>query len=290
MKGNLYVVNNRVFLLGLDQLYRERTKEHERGELLRCARETAKILSVAPADVPIEGYYSEDQQLTAYFRLMRALQEVPKSRESEVASAPGFIRLLQVTGSPIFGPSADEPKLLPAGRDVLTAALLDTFPSWTVDNVLDKAYEYAIDSDDFSLVALAALTRDAVIATVLRESVVLYSELAVGEELHPSEPEYVWEVDEVIQDRAVPFVETFNELFSDDLPMPKSENAASFWTAAENKNIIGRCVRIGSDDQTVPIMHYHWAIDWSSRDAYKVRDFWDTGIWTTDRYRAQRHS
>src|SRR4051812_37751581 len=107
MKAERRVVNNRVFLLGLDELYRESMKRHERDELLRCARETASVLSVAPADVPIEGYYTEDEGLTEYFRLVRALQRVPKDRESEVMNLVGFKRLLQVTESPIFGPPSN---------------------------------------------------------------------------------------------------------------------------------------------------------------------------------------
>src|SRR5690349_8990226 len=70
MKTERRVVNNRVFLLGLDELYREAMKRHERDELRRCARETASSLSVDPADVPIEGYYSEDERLTEYFRIV----------------------------------------------------------------------------------------------------------------------------------------------------------------------------------------------------------------------------
>src|SRR5262245_22690929 len=99
MKTDRRVVNNRVFLLGLDELYREAMKEHERDELLRCARETARSLSVIAADVPIEGYYSEDERLTEYFRLVRSLQQVPKGRESEVSGLTGFKRLKEVTES-----------------------------------------------------------------------------------------------------------------------------------------------------------------------------------------------
>src|SRR5262245_8171078 len=112
MKTERCVVSNRVFLLGLDELYRESMKRNERDELLRCARETASALSVPPADVPIEGYYTEDDRLTEYFRLMRTLQQVPRWRDSEVADLPGFKRIRQVTESPIFGPPLDGPYLL----------------------------------------------------------------------------------------------------------------------------------------------------------------------------------
>jgi hypothetical protein len=55
MKPDRRVVNNRVFLLGLDELYREALKRHERVELLHCARETASAVSVAPADGGIQA-------------------------------------------------------------------------------------------------------------------------------------------------------------------------------------------------------------------------------------------
>ena len=47
------VVNNRVFLLGLDALYRKAMKRHERVELLICARKVAGALRIRPADVPV---------------------------------------------------------------------------------------------------------------------------------------------------------------------------------------------------------------------------------------------
>jgi hypothetical protein len=47
------VVDNRVFLLGLDKLYRDAMKQHERGDLLRCARRVAQALHAAPADAPV---------------------------------------------------------------------------------------------------------------------------------------------------------------------------------------------------------------------------------------------
>src|SRR4051794_3800522 len=95
------VVDNRVFLLGLDDLYRDAMKRHERDELLRCARETAAVLEVPPADVPIEGYYNEDEALTEYFRLMRALQEVPGLRSVEVRDLAAFKRLREITEAPL---------------------------------------------------------------------------------------------------------------------------------------------------------------------------------------------
>src|SRR5262245_52627895 len=87
-----HIVNNRVFLLGLDALYRNAMKKHERGELLACAQRVATALKALPEKLPVEGYYIEDPDLTSYFRLMRALQRVPLEHASEVESLPQFGR------------------------------------------------------------------------------------------------------------------------------------------------------------------------------------------------------
>ena len=264
-------------------------KGHERDELLRCARVTARALSVAPADVPIEGYYTEDERLTEYFRLVRTLQNIPKGRESEVENLAGFKRLKQVTESPIFGPPFNGLFLLSVGEDALAVALKKTFSEWTVENLTNRAYQCVAESSDFSLVALAALSRDPVVLAALRESVVLYA-MAVGGSAMRSEPEYIWEVDEIIQQRAAQFVETFNNLFGERLPRPAPENAKEFWMASSEWKVIGRCVRVGFDDSDGPIRHYHWAIDRDARYRPVVRDFWDTEIWTTERYRAEQEA
>ena len=55
MFGEWRVVNNRVFMLGLDGLYRKAMKRHEAGELLGCARQVARTLKVKPLDVRAGG-------------------------------------------------------------------------------------------------------------------------------------------------------------------------------------------------------------------------------------------
>jgi hypothetical protein len=107
------VVDNRVFLLGLDKLYRDAMQTHERTELRECARRVAEVPRAEPANVPIEGYYAEDAALTEYFRLMRALQDVSDTAAPSVAGLPAFERLKAVTSSPLFGRSDPNGKLLP---------------------------------------------------------------------------------------------------------------------------------------------------------------------------------
>jgi hypothetical protein len=217
------------------------------------------------------------------------LQQVPKSRESELRNVSGFERLKQVTESRIFGPPFGGRYLLSVGEDALSVALKSTFPEWAVENLTRRAYEWAAESADFSLVALAALSRDPVVLTALRESVVLYA-MAVGGSAMWREPEYVWEVDGIIQERAAQFVETFNGLFDESLPRPAPENAKEFWLASSEWKILGRCVRIGFDDSIKPVRHYHWAIDRDAKYRPIVTEFWDTEIWTTARYRAEQEA
>jgi hypothetical protein len=284
MRIERLVIDNRVFLLGLDELYRESMKIHERDELLICAREVAVALSVVPADVPIEGYYTEDDALTEYFQLVRALQGVSNARSMEVAEQKGFQRLQQVTSSRIFGKVGGS-GLLPGGKDALTIAMEITLPNWSIPTLTQAAYEYALSSDDYSLVALAALSRDSVVLAALRESVVLYAMCMDGCSAEPVQYEYVWAVDDVIQSRAVHFVQEFNQLFNESLPIPIAENAKIFWDAADESKLVGRCVRIGFNDASQPIEHYHWAIDYDDEYNLMVKDFWNSELWTTARYR-----
>lgn len=289
MKTEQLIVDNRVFLLGLDDLYRVAMKEHESEELLVCAEETAKTLSVEAADVPIEGYYAESPELTRYFSLMRALQDTPIFRESEVADSKKYQRLKQVTSSPIFGPSAAGRTMFSPGKDALACALESTFPVWTIPHLTDVAYEIAINSDDFSLVTLTVLSKDPVVISACRETMVLYA-MAFG--AGPGlvvEYEYVWRVDEIIERRARSFVAAFNKLMDESLPVPCAANAERYYSAHVGANIDGRCVRIGFDDLGVPIKHYHWAIDCRGGE-YQVKDFWDTELWTTERYQEKQRS
>ena len=280
------VVDNRVFLLGLDKLYRDAMKQHERRELLRCARRVAEAVHATPADVPVEGYYAEDEQLTEYFRLVRALQNVDEGVTSSVTSLPEFQRLRDVMSAPLYGRPQYSGKLFPAGRDALSQALLDTFPDWTVASLTAAAYSTALETDEISLVGLAARVQDAVVLAAVRESVVLYAEMVYGAALHPLRPEYVWKVDEELAQHARRFVDTFNALFGEELPPPDAAQAESYWRAYDDNEILGRCVLLGYDDRTSPIRHYHWAICRAAAGEFVVQEFWQPEVWTTTRYRS----
>jgi len=271
MRAERCVVDNRVFLLGLDDLYRQAIKWHERLELFACAKKVSGALGVAPADVPIEGYYGDDPQLTGYFRMMRALQDVDESRTSEVARLPEFRRLLEVTSAPLYGHPRQEGKLLPRGHDALSQALVATQPDWSVERLTEAAHLTAQETDDFSLVGLAARIQDPVVLAALRESVVLYADDLLGCTGLMDPPKYVWKVDKDLAAQAERFIRAYEELFDEELPPPNPTQAERYWNAYENGEIYGRCLRLGSNDATVPVLHYHWAI--YGPEALRVQEF-----------------
>jgi hypothetical protein len=277
------VVDNRVFLLGLDHRYREGMKEHERGELLECAERVATALRQPPAEVPVEGYYSEEPALTTYFLLMRALQDVPLRRAPEVEAFPEFQRLLAVTSSPIFG-SPQRDNLLPFGRDPLYEALgAVDMRRWSVPLLTTEAARAARKGDDISLVGLAARAEDPVVLAALRESVVLYAGVFVGSAMILPRFEYVWQVDPELAEAARRFVDTFNALFGNELPPPTPKYAELYYHACDESRVVGRCVRIG---QTLPpTMYYHWAVRRDAAGQLSVHEFWHDQIITTERYR-----
>ena len=117
---------------------------------------------------------------------------------------------------------------------------------------------------------------------------VLYADVSTfsREPADPPVPVYVWQVDEEVAHRAARFVATFNELFDEDLPEPVAENADLFFEAADEDEIMGRCVCIGvMPDRT---QFYHWAVRLGPDGTPAVEDFWDPELWTSADYRAKR--
>ena len=280
------IVDDRMFLLGLDELYRTGIKAHERAELLVAAREVASALGLPPvsADAPVEGYYGDNAELREYFRLLRALQKVDVSARPRVASVRDFQRLSQVTASPIFGEASFGGMLFPVGKDPLARAI-DSVGQWTLPALTDAAHKIATESDDYSLVGLASLARDAVLMTALRESVVVYAAAAtmgVG-----TMPLYTWRVSDEVAKRAARFVSTFNALFAEEIPAPTAENADFFGAGAIKRgDISGNCVRLGQSQS--PVKYYHWAIATNADKQFSVHEFWSEEVWTTERYRQEK--
>jgi hypothetical protein len=244
---------------------------------------------VKPANVPVEGYYTENPLLTEYFLLVRALQGVGEDSISAVDSLPEYQRLRDVVSAPLYGRPQYAGRLLPTGRDALSQALRDSFPDWTVQRLTELACTRAQEADDFSLVGLAARVQDSVVLAASRESVILYAEIMVGAAMNPPRPSYVWQVDKELAEQAKRFIDVFNALFGEMLPQPEPANAENFWDAYSGNSILGRCARLGYDDTTTPIRHYHWGICIAGGQ-HVVQEFWKTEVWTTERYREMLYS
>jgi hypothetical protein len=281
----VHVVDDTVFLLGLDILYTEAMRRHESTELLDCARHVASVLRL-PRDSAVgaataEGYYAQDAGLAEYFHLVRSLQDVDEARAREVEHLAAFQRLLAVASSPLYGAPQSDGKLLPVGRDPLSMALHRTAPDWRAAQLVSEARALATEGDDFSLVGLAAIHGDPVVLTALRESVVLYAETVVITGLPPVE--FAWRVSPALTERAARFVRAFNELFAENLPAPTDSEAATYWHAYRKNRIAGRCVRLGFHKPRA--LYYHWAVKHGAGGRYVLDEFWDKSVWTTARYR-----
>jgi len=269
------VVDNRVFLLGLDNMYREQMKQCEENELLSHAQNLVDNLGIKISNVPTEGYYHENRRLTEYFTLMRNMQAIPREDiDSKIYDSDSYKQLHKITSSRIFGLPYCGEKLFDDTKDPLSLALQEVRP-WNINNLVEVSYENASSSDDFSLVGLAALSKDATNIAALRESVVLYQQAISGCLSSYDTSQYEWRVDDIIQERATFFVDTFNKLFNANISQPTKDNAGAFYHACDLSKIDGRCVRIGYEDE----LHYHWAINNNL-----IKDFWAPEIWTTERY------
>jgi len=282
-----HVVDTRTFLLGLDELYRKAMKGHEREELLVCAVRVARELGVGPADVPIEGYYHEEEALALYFRFMRALQRIPAGLQSRVERMEEYRRLAAIAGSPIYGRPGPPRGIFPGMTDPLADALEATeMREWAVDVLTRKAGELAREQGDFSLTGLAALAGDPVALAATRESMVLYDRIVFGRAINPDLPPlivYRWRVHEEVARAAASFVAGFNELFGPELPPPEARYAASYFHAYDPDKVVGRCVVIGRSLDRPP-QYYHWGIRKDARGGLQVEGFWDTRFWTTEQY------
>lgn len=286
-------VDNRVLVLGIDEIYRKYMKEFESAFLLPQVEVIAAKLNIHEVNVPIEGYYGEHKTLTRYFKLMRALQQVSDSKKRVVDELPAFQEILRVTSSPIFGKPQYQGSLLPQGRDPLSQALLDTKDfSWNAQNIVDRAYEVVMDSDDISLVGLAVRIQDPIVITALRESVILYAERMEMGRYQGPKIEYIWKVDDEFAKITNRFIEEFNSLFPKDsylsrgITKAEAQNAERFYSGYAGSIIAGRCVNLGYD-RSPSKQFYHWAIT-KQNDELALDEFWDTKLWTTDNYRSKQ--
>lgn len=281
-------VDNRAFVLGLNELYRDEMKQLESYRLLPYAQAVATKLHMTPGEFPIEGYYSETPKLKEYFNLMRTLQSLDEEERKRVKHLPEFQFLDRLTRSCIYGrPDEDARKLLPRALDPLALALKDCAPDWNVDRLMRAAYEAALRYKDFSLVGLASRTRDPIAVTATRESSVLYAEvvcLGVGD---GPEVRYEWAVDDALAEAANRFIAAFNGFVRGALPRAEAANAKIFYESYAGSECVGRCVRIGMTPEGAG--HYHWAVAMVEPEpgsrVLEVDEFWSQDVWTTESYR-----
>jgi hypothetical protein len=285
------LVDHRVLLLGIDFLYRKSMEELEVAVLLPQLETVANVLGIPELDVPVEGYYINSPEGTRYFRLIRALQNVGEEFLPQMKELPEFQNIFEVVSSPIFGKPVWKGKLLPQGRDPLSQALLDTTGSqWEVERLVDFAYEAALETDDLSLVGLAARLKDPVVITALRESVILYAEKVMKGMMQLPRYEFIWKVDHDFARIANRFIEEFNSFLPDglnEIPKAEPQNAERFYFASSKNEILGRCANLGSDNSSSERRYYHWAITKQKKELV-LDDFWSQQLWTTERYRAEQ--
>ena len=229
------VVDNRTFMIGLDELYRKSMQRFEATRLLECARAVARALGAAPDAGPVEGYYAESPALTEYFQLMRALQRRDHSDAPRVERLEEFSLLHAITTSGLYG-RAEGDRLLPRCVDVLGLALeQEAQNGWSKSVLAERARSIAIETGDFSLVALAARTGDLVVLAAARESVALYADLmSLGSEGRIA---YAWQVDDELSAAA-------NRLH------PDPESVRRFPAPAGDSGIGGEVLRRGQQGPT----------------------------------------
>ncbi len=289
--GSPIIVDNRTFLLGLDELYRTAVKRYEQETLLPHARTLTDLLQVIPTKCPIEGYYAETPELTEYFYLVRAMQSLPAISPPDVYAPVSYQVLSAFMRSPIFGPFHESDGLLPRSHDSLFLALRETAPNWSLNRVIHTAQQVAHANDDISMVGLAARSGDSVALTALYESTVMREEIThFGFETSPHTP-YVWMVDDELVESAQRFIAALNMFIPNALPTAAPEHAATFFKAFLNNDVIGRCVRIGTTT-ACHNRHYYWALcaatDYDGRVSIDVDIFWSDQLWTTTMYRTSQ--
>ena len=173
--------------------------------------------------------------------------------------------------------------ILPIVKDSLYKAM-EILPEekWNAKSILDEAYLNLLKGNDNTIIGLGVLLKNPVIVTLLRESVVLYSDF-----LFTGGPDfrvkyvykYIWNVSIEIEKKAQKIIQTFNSICPYKIPDAIKKNVKIYYEKYISNPIYMRCVRIGFNGYN----HYHWAIrkkDYFTED-FEFIEFWDSKIWTT---------
>lgn len=264
-------INDRQFVLGLDDLFREHMKAFEVSTLLPLARRIDRGVGGPIPDVPVEGYYTESNELREYFTIVRKLQNTEAGKVPADALAD-LSTLSRVLSSRAFGRIQQTTAALPLLSNPLNAALLRV-PEWTIDNLMSASIA-ALQDSDACLVSVAIQTADPVCVCATRETLALELLLAAGLTSRAT-----WGVSPAVAQRAQKLIETLRADTGIVLPQAVPESADVYWAAAQTAETNGRCVAIGQAEMR-PDPYYHWRIEGEGATA-KVIDFWDDHIVTT---------
>lgn len=273
-------VDDRLFVIGLAELYRQAMQDHEETTLLPLAEAACKALALAPATGPVEGYYGESVALARYFRLVRALQQAEMPTAVPEAARDALTRLHKVHSSPAMGRVEASDRVLPRTASPFGEALR-TLADWSVD-ALSRQARQLVEAGDAGLLAVAASTGDPVALCVARETAALAADVELAEE-DATEPDFVWAVSEPVAAVAGRFVAALARSTGIRLPEPVSASAHLFGQAAAAADLDGRCILVGEQSGN-PYPFYHWYIA-RSGDRDTVRDFWSNQVWTTESLR-----
>jgi len=272
------IVDDQTFVVGLSELFREQMKAYELATLLPLAETACGALSLSPAVVPVEGYYSESSELEKFFRLIRALQS---AEGQELSSGPGehaIVRLREVFTSPAMGRLEENDGLIPRTSSPFGEALR-SLANWSIDDLSRKA-QNLVRNDDAGLVAVASATGDPTAICVARESVALTADVELAE---IDSSNFIWAVSKHVAEVAHRFVSSLADATGITLPKPEEPSSQLYGEAAKAAELVGRCILIGERSSTAHPF-YHWYID-TCRDELAVKDFWSSSVWTTDNLR-----
>ena len=272
------VVDDRTFVVGLCELFREEMKAYEVTTLLPLAETACKALDLPPAMVPVEGYYSESDELERFFRLIRALQYAEMREVSPSSGANAIHRLREVFTSPAMGRVEESDRVLPRTNSPFGEALR-ILADWSIDG-LSRQAQQLVWNDDAGLVAVATVTGDPIAICVARESAALMADVELAE---IDLPHFIWAVSEHVARVADRFVSSLAETAGINLPKPEATSSQAYGRAAREAELIGRCILIGERSGN-PHPYYHWYID-AQNGVLTVKDFWSSNVWTTDSLR-----
>lgn len=272
-------VDDRLFTLGLTELFRGEMKRHETENLLPLAIAVCREIAIDPSDAPIEGYYDETPELREFFRRVRALQDTRATVVLTPVAGHALKRLSATLNSPALGHVVDDGHLLARNTQVLGEALRISL-RWSIDELVLKAASM-VRKDDCDLVAVAATTGDALCLLVARESLALSADMEWAEQ--DDEPEYRWAVSEAVAAVAMRFVGALRQSTGIALPTPDRSNALRYGRAGTGVDLAGRCILLGRRSGTGDV-YYHWYVD-AAGGTPVVRDFWSAAVWSTQAVR-----